>query len=578
MSPAGLWRFVELPLLVKELNEQAARKRTYIVRFLYALTLFTAACLIFFGGFIAGNSSDVFGRGRPMLEQLVTLQFYGIYLFLPAVTCGVLTTEKERNTLGLLLITTLRPWQIVAQKVLGRVVPMLTYVLLSFPLMAVAYSFGGVTTDYLWSATLLLLLTCFEVGALAVACSSYFATTVEAFVAHYVAFLTLWGVLPFAWGDHLFRRAAERQQSFAVTAASSVLMIFATGGFLLLAWAVLEARAFVTPRNALLGVFRRLDAWFTELNKVTGGIVLVQDGDPLPGRQPIAWRETAKKSLGTFRYLFRVLVLVELPLLFICAGLQNNARPGGASLDPITYFLYVLWLLAISMTVVHAGSVIAAERTRQTLDVLLTTPLSGREILLEKLQGVRRLVKVMLVPFFTVFAFETWWNQSATYRWVYPFLALASVAVYLPLTAWLALWVGLTVRSQMKAVLTALAAIGLWLALPAVATLVVPSLTGGRSETLENVLLLNPAVLIPDIERAGRITVDERFIMRGRLMPQWSLFAANLLLYGTALWGVRRYVLAHADRLLGRLDERPALAGDHREPQPLPAAMQTAAM
>ncbi|MGQ0634572.1 MAG: ABC transporter permease [Planctomycetaceae bacterium] len=547
-----VWKMCELPLLVKELNEQAARPRTYVIRFLYAATLFAAACIMFYGDVISvGGSTGALGRGREMFERLVDFQFWSIYLFLPAVSCGALTIEKERNTLALLLITSLRPWQIVVQKVLGRVVPMLTYLLLSFPLMAVAYSFGGITEDYLWSGILLLVLTCFQVGALAIACSAYFATTVEAFIANYVAFLVLRGVLPFAWGPYLFQRAAD--VPFAVTALSTFLMVSLTVAFLLLAWGAVESRAFVSPKNVLLGLFRWLDANFNEMNKITGGIVLVKDGDPLPGTRPIAWRETAKKSLGTFRYLFRVLVVVELPLLLLCNGLRFSG-PGGASLQPISMALYLLWMLAVALTIVHAGSVISAERTRQTLDVLLATPLLGREILLQKLQGVRRLFGVLLVPFVTIFAFETWWNQGATNRWVYPLLALATVAAYLPLAAWVALWAGLKMRSQMKAIFAAMGLIGAWLIIPALVLGLAAALAVPPDGALRKALLLNPVQMIPAVERVGEYVLDARDFQRAP-SPDWLMLTANLLLHVGALWALRRHVLERADRLLGRLGE-----------------------
>ena len=49
----------------------------------------------------------------------------------------------------------------------------------------------------------------------------------------------------------------------------------------------------------------------------TGGIVLVKDKVSSPRMRPVAWRETDRRSLGTFRYLFRVLVALELPVIVI---------------------------------------------------------------------------------------------------------------------------------------------------------------------------------------------------------------------------------------------------------------------
>lgn len=553
----------ELPLLIKELNEQSARPRTYIIRFLYAATLFFAACTLFYGNFLSADdgSTGSMGRGRFMFERLVTFQFWCIYLVLPAISCGALTIEKERNTLGLLLITALRPWQIVLQKALGRIVPMLTFVLLSFPLMAVAYSFGGVTPDYLWSGTLLLVLTCVQVGALSIACSAYFPTTVEAFIANFLIFLALFFVFPLGWGPGLFELAEE--YPFRETVACCFLLVMLTGGFLVAAWTQVENRAFVPPRNALLGVFKRLDGWFNNMNRVTGGVILVHDGDPLPKDEPVAWRETAKKSLGTFRYLFRVLVAIELPLLFICQILRLNV-PGGASLDPISMFLFILWGLAAAMIVVHAASVISSERSRQTLDVLLTTPLTGRELFLQKLKGVRRLMGILLVPFLTVFLFETWWNQGSTFVWLYLPLELVVLAVYLPLIAWFALWIGLKVRSQIKAVLTGITLIGAWLIIPVVVGRICTDLLGHRPDGLvRHLLFLTPTYLIPAIESMGGLVMPPIGSPQyASAMPAWWTFAANLLLHGLALYGLRHWCLANADRLLGRLSDVPATAAE----------------
>lgn len=547
-------RFCELPLLAKELNEQAAQRRTYVVRFLYAGVLFTAACGMFYGSFLqgSGGSAGGLGQGRQMFEQLVGLQFWTIYLFLPAISCGCLSIEKERNTLGLLLITTLTPWQIVVQKLLGRLVPMLTFVVLSFPLMAVAYSFGGVTADYFWSGILILMVTCVEAAALSVMCSAWYPTTVEAFIGNYVLFLTMFYTLPPGWGPWLFKRASD--VTLGMTLVSLWFPVALTVGFLSAARRFVESRAFVPPKNVLLGIFQRLDRFFNEANQVTGGIVLVNDGDPLPGLEPVAWRETTKKSLGTFRYLFRVLVLLELPLIVVCSTLSIG-MPGGPNISDVSRCAYVLWILAAAMIIVHAGSVMAAERTRQTLDVLLATPMSGEQILNQKLQGVRRLIKVLRVPFLTIFAFEVWWFNSSEYRWFYLLLSLVSIAVYLPVLAWLALWMGLKIASQMKAVLGTLALVAAWLLAPRVARAVFDEMAGSSVPVwVECLLALNPAeqiVSIEDLNTTARLA-SLKATQQG-FLPFMILSGINFLLYGLVWYLVRRRCLLHSDRLLGRL-------------------------
>src|SRR5579872_215712 len=157
-----------LPLLAKELAEQSARKRTYIVRVVYAALLFLSAFLFFFNILRVGSASPlaVLGKGREMFMTLVRLQFAGVYLFMPAITCGVLTLEKERASLPLLFLTRLGPWTIVLEKLMSRVIPMLGFLLLSLPLLAFAYTLGGISAAQISSAMWMLFLTAFQMGTL----------------------------------------------------------------------------------------------------------------------------------------------------------------------------------------------------------------------------------------------------------------------------------------------------------------------------------------------------------------------------------------------------------------------------
>lgn len=92
----------ELPLLRRELSELSARRRTYVFRVLSAVV----------------------------------------------IVAGVITMEKERKTLGLLFVTRPSPLMIVLEKPGSRLLPMLTLLLITFPMLAFAYSLGGL--DRLW--------------------------------------------------------------------------------------------------------------------------------------------------------------------------------------------------------------------------------------------------------------------------------------------------------------------------------------------------------------------------------------------------------------------------------------------
>ncbi len=176
------------PLLFRELTEMSARRRTYVLRVLYAIALYGFTTFLFWSEMATwgGRSFAMLGRGRDLLEQIAWMQFLGIYLFLPAITSGVLTIEKERDTLSLLLLTRLGPWSILIGKLFSRLVPMATFVLLSLPLVAIAYSLGGVNEVQILSLAWTLSVTAIQVAALALACSAWFRTTAGAMVSSYV--------------------------------------------------------------------------------------------------------------------------------------------------------------------------------------------------------------------------------------------------------------------------------------------------------------------------------------------------------------------------------------------------------
>ena len=122
-------RWFHFPLLEKELTEEAARRRTYSMRVVYGVLLFLIVGVgesQFFNG-APEDPLRVLGEGDQLFRTLIETQFAGIFLFLPALMCGRITHEKERDSLALLLLTDLRPWQIVLQKYLAGLVPMITF-------------------------------------------------------------------------------------------------------------------------------------------------------------------------------------------------------------------------------------------------------------------------------------------------------------------------------------------------------------------------------------------------------------------------------------------------------------------
>ena len=429
--------------------------------------------------------------------------------------------------MGLLLLTKLGPWTIVFEKLFSRLVPMATFVLLSLPLLAIAYSLGGIEAVDIAKLMWILAITALHIGSFSVLCSAWFRTTAASFLATYVLgalsivlaglffqWASPWGLDWLFWNllskgayDSLFvnkipyltilafgpfilenpyevipavvpRPPAWRQHPFF----DSVIMTLPLLGLSLLnvtlARLVLWRRAFVQPRNLMLKLFRSLDAFFHRANhnRLTRGIVLIRESVALPLYHPISWRETSKRSLGTTRYLIRFLLLLEVPVLIMILwpASEGAIRSGIA---PAYVAGWILWLVATLVLAIQSTGLIGTERSHQSLDVLLTTPIESDEIVRQKFAGIWRMIRMLWIPFASLYVFQMWWeawvNTPSGYFNPHPnspmyvvIRGVLAVALYLPVIAWFGFYQGLRTRSQTQAILSTMTVITILCTVP----------------------------------------------------------------------------------------------------------------
>ena len=591
----ALLRLFSFPLLAKELTEAAARRRTYVLRVVYGVALFAVFAAMAPRWLWRGTYDplSVMGAGGGMFESILLLQFIGIALFLPAMMCGRIAEEKERDSLVLLFLTDLRPWSIVLQKYLGGLVPMLSFLLLAMPLAAIAYAFGGVTTSTLATGLYALLLACLQVGALALMCSAWCRTTVSALLSTY-----LLGVV-FYLGPllllALFRIVTRLNLGPGPSDAfylhvppalvwvsgrgivgtmfvnvipmllNSIPILISIALFLLLARVFLVRRAFLPPSHFFLRLFRRLDGVMHRANRITGHRMLLRETRSLPDDDPIAWREMTRKALGKVHYLVRILTAIELPVIFLCAIASfetDEFRGQNPMLSVLAALTGTLAVLALS---VQAANTIVSERVQQTLEVLLTTPLTAREIVAQKARVLRRFMLVLAVPLVTIFGSECYleWGitpgsgEAKDGPLIYIVCVLLTVGIFLPLTSWLSLWIGLKMRTRFKAILTALAVIVAWCVVPVIGVIFLQSVRGFDEPPgvlIKGVLLALSPVGVPAINEESDLHNFPPFDAWHSNMPgtAWLVLAVNFTFYAALLLLFRHLALSRADRYLRR--------------------------
>jgi len=544
--------FGRMPVAQKELLEMAALRRTYVVRVVFASLLFVF--MLYFlsstQAFLTASPQGLLGSGRTLFEGFIFYLFTGICLFLPAMVAGAFPEERTRGTLPLLLLTGLPSWRIVAEKFVGRVVPMVTLILASFPLFALAYAFGGVTVDRLLSGLFLLALCSLQVGALAIFISSFARTVGGAVVATYSAglllvFLGAMSALPcwslfegrfFPFAPIVYVATSNRR--FAEVLVESIPACVVVALFLLLASRRLSALGQArTHADGLAYTPPGVDSarWSGSTPGRSG----------LPDRDPVAWRDfwihspAGVSPVGVLLAYFLLMgALIALSSLF---G-QDDYR--GRAAGPVQVFICLVWGLAALVATQQAARAFVAERLSGTLELLLVTPLSGADIVRQKTTGVRRNLWVIAAFLGGLCVVETIWEAgtSSLNPIVYLALSLACIAVYVPMLFYLSVWFGLRARSGGRAALGALATVAAWVFIPdPVGHFVSEALGDAVGGVL---LLLSPFTLVSWLESGA-------FPIR----VGWAA-AVNFGLYGFVLYRLRSLCLDGADRRLGRVERQ----------------------
>ncbi len=513
-----------LPLFAKELSELGQKRQTYVARVGFALLVFSMSALFCLPLCRAASTAplSVMGHGWQLLNVIYEVEWWGLCLFVPALVSGALAAEKERHTLQLLFLTRLGPWTILLEKLLSRFVPVATILLVSLPLLLMAYLLGGLTLRDVEFAALGLAATAFQVGCVTLFCSAFFGTEAMALIASYAisamicffpylvlsALVTLQTICrdvlghPPAflhWIDTPQMESVLRGMS-AVTGINLSLyfgshpgtvrpfhrdfgsLIAITGigvAFLIAARLVIVRRADLRPAHRVRRFLQLLDRGFGWVNdRLALGITLGRAGG-LPGDSPIAWRESRRGNLGRIHYLVRILLVLELPILaptiaYVLTTHDLEFRGLGSS-------GFLFWPIALLIVSVRSAGLIAGEKSRQTLDVLLATPLSLSAVVGQKLRGLWRVMAIVSVPilihavlvgYFHISAHprDSYYgqqgfsaSQSAEFHFIVEALYLI---VLLSLAAQLAFLFSLTAKTQGRAVTITLAVFTAWSVIP----------------------------------------------------------------------------------------------------------------
>ncbi len=186
------------PVFVKELKLRFRSFKSFT-----GLMFYLAVICIFIVGFLLITTGFT-GKGffRPdtsfmMFAVLTILQMALVLFITPSLTAGAISSEREKQTLNILLTTTQSSTQIVIGKLLSSVAFLVLMIIAGLPLYSLVFLFGGVSPSQLISIFLFYLLTVVAIGSIGVMFSTITKRTIVAMISTYGSIIFLGGITAF---------------------------------------------------------------------------------------------------------------------------------------------------------------------------------------------------------------------------------------------------------------------------------------------------------------------------------------------------------------------------------------------
>jgi ABC-type transport system involved in multi-copper enzyme maturation permease subunit len=378
-----------LPLVQRELRTAARRKTMFRVRWWTALLAIAVGFVSL--GFVAVTRARG-GIGNPLFN-ILTGYALGLCLLSGVVlTADSLSEEKREGTLGLLFLTNLKSCDVM----LGKFIPSLligTYVLLALlPITAIPLLLGGVTGGEFWRVALALLNAMFISLAAGELVSSTCTDSQRAMGNTLVLILILAGGLPglafLCSKTHLAEWCLSFRwlsPSFPYSYAAESLYVRHAGEYWgalvlsnLLGWGLLGSASV-----ALGGFWKERSSGFLigeTIRKRVQKMSLVFSRrkrwrDETLTRMPVLW--LLRRRIGGQWSAWAVVIVWAIVVIVTTSSMQTT--PGSwfmlhYTVMPFGFLLKLLFAL-------QASKFLSESRRDGTLELLLCTPLTDREII-----------------------------------------------------------------------------------------------------------------------------------------------------------------------------------------------------
>lgn len=185
------------PVLNKEIMLRMRSFKTFIGIFFYLLVL-SAIALIVISLAMRSNSGLLRPDDTRMMFYVLSFAQLGLILFItPGLTAGIISGERERQTLNILLTTVQSSSSIIISKLVASLLFLMLMILSSLPIYSIVFLFGGVSPGMVVKTFIIYFFTMFTVGSFGIMFSTLTKKTIVSMIATYGLALFLVGGLSF---------------------------------------------------------------------------------------------------------------------------------------------------------------------------------------------------------------------------------------------------------------------------------------------------------------------------------------------------------------------------------------------
>lgn len=401
----------------------------FLARAIYIALLFLALVLFYVP---VGPGKDAAAASR-FFNAMMGVQFAAVLLLTPAYTAGAIAEDRERRTLDFLLASDLSDREIVLGKYFARVATLGLLLLAGLPVLGLVQLLGGVDPNLVLAGFLALALMMGSLGSVAVLQSIHSRRPREAvFRTYLIAGIYLMFSFIYCLSDRTGTTLGHLEHIPGVFGSGNPLFVLkrledglASGSSLgqvlpvilidyaifhvvimlaLVAESIRQLRPSLarTPESPAVEygrdfLIRRGIKDQTDLRQALHPLRKLSPSHPAVSDQPLLWKEMHVEPrpyhlpgvLGSCvhsAFVIGFLIFGSAFLLLLGLGLA-----GGMPAELINIWARIIGSILVCMSVlgvaVRAAGCLSRERERQTLDALLTTPLSDRAIINEKWLG-----------------------------------------------------------------------------------------------------------------------------------------------------------------------------------------------